>query len=213
MKREEALDVALGDRGAIREGVGDAHAATGRGPIGGRVDGLARARHGARNRRPAARAHRRDLRPEASGKTTLVYHVMAEAQRHGGICAFIDAEHAMDPLVRAPRSASTSTSCSSRSPTPASRRSRSLEHLIRSRCPRRRRDRLGRGPRPQGGDRGGDGRLARRAPGAAHEPGARGSSPARSTAPTRSGSSSRTRSARRSESCSATRRRRPAAAR
>jgi recombination protein RecA len=35
--------------------------------------------------------------PESSGKTTLVYHVIAEAQRRGGICAFIDAEHAMDP--------------------------------------------------------------------------------------------------------------------
>ena len=35
--------------------------------------------------------------PEASGKTTLVYHVIAEAQRKGGVCAFIDAEHAMDP--------------------------------------------------------------------------------------------------------------------
>src|SRR5919106_252741 len=35
--------------------------------------------------------------PESSGKTTLVYHVIAEAQRTGGICAFIDAEHAMDP--------------------------------------------------------------------------------------------------------------------
>jgi recombination protein RecA len=35
--------------------------------------------------------------PEASGKTTLVYHVIAEAQRRGGICAFIDAEHSMDP--------------------------------------------------------------------------------------------------------------------
>ena len=35
--------------------------------------------------------------PESSGKTTLVYHVIAEAQRKGGICAFIDAEHAMDP--------------------------------------------------------------------------------------------------------------------
>src|SRR4029079_6355372 len=34
--------------------------------------------------------------PESSGKTTLVYHVIAEAQRRGGICAFIDAEHAMD---------------------------------------------------------------------------------------------------------------------
>jgi recombination protein RecA len=35
--------------------------------------------------------------PESSGKTTLVYHVIAEAQKAGGICAFIDAEHAMDP--------------------------------------------------------------------------------------------------------------------
>ena len=36
--------------------------------------------------------------PESSGKTTLVYHVLAEAQKLGGVCAFIDAEHAMDPL-------------------------------------------------------------------------------------------------------------------
>ncbi len=35
--------------------------------------------------------------PESSGKTTLIYHVLANAQRLGGICAFIDAEHAMDP--------------------------------------------------------------------------------------------------------------------
>jgi recombination protein RecA len=35
--------------------------------------------------------------PESSGKTTLVYHVIAEAQKLGGTCAFIDAEHAMDP--------------------------------------------------------------------------------------------------------------------
>ena len=35
--------------------------------------------------------------PESSGKTTLVYHVLANAQKLGGICAFIDAEHAMDP--------------------------------------------------------------------------------------------------------------------
>ena len=36
--------------------------------------------------------------PEASGKTTLALHVVAEAQRNGGIAAFIDAEHAMDPI-------------------------------------------------------------------------------------------------------------------
>ncbi|MGN6170417.1 MAG: recombinase RecA, partial [Solirubrobacteraceae bacterium] len=36
--------------------------------------------------------------PESSGKTTLVYHILAEAQKLGGVCAFIDAEHAMDPI-------------------------------------------------------------------------------------------------------------------
>ncbi len=36
--------------------------------------------------------------PEASGKTTLSLHVIAEAQKKGGVCAFIDAEHAMDPV-------------------------------------------------------------------------------------------------------------------
>lgn len=35
--------------------------------------------------------------PESSGKTTLALHVVAEAQKKGGICAFIDAEHALDP--------------------------------------------------------------------------------------------------------------------
>ena len=36
--------------------------------------------------------------PESSGKTTLALHVIAEAQKKGGVCAFIDAEHAMDPV-------------------------------------------------------------------------------------------------------------------
>jgi len=35
--------------------------------------------------------------PESSGKTTLALHVVAQAQKAGGVCAFIDAEHAMDP--------------------------------------------------------------------------------------------------------------------
>ncbi|HHY15181.1 MAG TPA: DNA recombination/repair protein RecA, partial [Firmicutes bacterium] len=35
--------------------------------------------------------------PESSGKTTLALHIMAEAQKRGGIAAMIDAEHALDP--------------------------------------------------------------------------------------------------------------------
>ena len=36
--------------------------------------------------------------PESSGKTTLTLHVIAEAQKKGGVCAFVDAEHALDPI-------------------------------------------------------------------------------------------------------------------
>ena len=36
--------------------------------------------------------------PESSGKTTLTLHVVAEAQKKGGVCAFVDAEHALDPI-------------------------------------------------------------------------------------------------------------------
>lgn len=39
--------------------------------------------------------------PESSGKTTLALHILAEAQALGGICAFIDAEHALDPVYAA----------------------------------------------------------------------------------------------------------------
>ena len=36
--------------------------------------------------------------PESSGKTTLALHAIAESQKKGGICAFVDAEHALDPV-------------------------------------------------------------------------------------------------------------------
>lgn len=36
--------------------------------------------------------------PESSGKTTIALHVIAEAQKQGGVCAFVDAEHALDPI-------------------------------------------------------------------------------------------------------------------
>ncbi len=39
--------------------------------------------------------------PESSGKSTLAMHVVAESQRNGGTCAYIDAEHAMDPVYAA----------------------------------------------------------------------------------------------------------------
>ena len=39
--------------------------------------------------------------PESSGKTTLALHVAAEAQKKGGVCAFVDAEHALDPVYAA----------------------------------------------------------------------------------------------------------------
>lgn len=39
--------------------------------------------------------------PESSGKSTLAMHVVAEAQRRGGTCAYVDAEHAMDPIYAA----------------------------------------------------------------------------------------------------------------
>ena len=35
--------------------------------------------------------------PESSGKTTLTLHCVAEEQKKGGVCAFVDAEHALDP--------------------------------------------------------------------------------------------------------------------
>jgi recombination protein RecA len=39
--------------------------------------------------------------PESSGKTTLTLHAIAEAQRRGGVAAFVDAEHALDPVYAA----------------------------------------------------------------------------------------------------------------
>ena len=41
--------------------------------------------------------------PESSGKTTLALHIIAESQKAGGTCAFIDAEHALDPIYEVPR--------------------------------------------------------------------------------------------------------------
>ena len=109
--------------------------------------------------------------PESSGKTTLVYHVIAEAQRRGGICAFIDAEHAMDPGVReADRRRHRQPPRLAAGHRRAGARDRRAAHPLGR--ARRRRDRLGRRAHAEGRDRGRDGRLARRPAGAAHVAGA-----------------------------------------
>src|SRR6187399_378867 len=98
MKREEALDVALGQierqfgKGSVMRMSDRPQVSVGAISTGSLALDLALGIGGL----PRGRIIE-IFGPEASGKTTLVYHVMAEAQRRGGICAFIDAEHAMDP--------------------------------------------------------------------------------------------------------------------
>ena len=98
MNREEALDVALGQierqfgKGSVMKMSEGAQVAVGAVSTGSLSLDLALGIGGL----PRGRVVE-IYGPESSGKTTLVYHVIAEAQRRGGICAFIDAEHAMDP--------------------------------------------------------------------------------------------------------------------
>jgi recombination protein RecA len=96
--REQALDVALSQierqygKGSVMKMSDQAHVSTGAVSTGSLALDLALGVGGL----PRGRIVE-IFGPESSGKTTLVYHVIAEAQRQGGICAFIDAEHAMDP--------------------------------------------------------------------------------------------------------------------
>ena len=98
MKREEALDVALGQierqfgKGSVMRMSDRPQVAVGAVSTGSLALDMALGIGGL----PRGRVVE-IFGPEASGKTTLVYHVIAEAQRRGGIAAFIDAEHAMDP--------------------------------------------------------------------------------------------------------------------
>ena len=98
LDREQALDVALGQierqfgKGSVMRMNDHAHVTTGAISTGSLSLDLALGVGGL----PRGRIVE-IFGPESSGKTTLVYHVIAEAQRRGGICAFIDAEHAMDP--------------------------------------------------------------------------------------------------------------------
>jgi recombination protein RecA len=98
MNREEALDVALGQierqfgKGSVMRMSDAAQVSVGAVSTGSLSLDIALGIGGL----PRGRVIE-VFGPESSGKTTLVYHAIAEAQRRGGICAFIDAEHAMDP--------------------------------------------------------------------------------------------------------------------
>ena len=82
--------------------------------------------------------------PESSGKSTLAMHVVAEAQRNGGVCAYIDAEHAMDPVY----ARAIGVNVDDLLDQPARHRragTRDRRHADSFRRPRRHRHRLGRG--------------------------------------------------------------------
>ena len=109
--------------------------------------------------------------PESSGKTTVALHAIAQAQKAGGIAAFVDAEHALDPrLCQKTGRRSRKSVCFSagyrRAGSGYSRRARAQR---RGRPDRRR---FCRGAHPQGRDRGGYGRFARRSAGPPHVAGA-----------------------------------------
>ena len=109
--------------------------------------------------------------PESSGKTTLTLHVIAEAQKQGGVCAFVDAEHALDPVY----AKKLGVNLERPADLPARHRragARDHRHAGALRRDRRAGHRFGRGADAARRDRGRDGRIAARPAGAADEPGA-----------------------------------------
>ena len=107
--------------------------------------------------------------PESSGKTTLALHVVAQAQRKGGIAAFIDAEHALDPTWAKKLGVELETLLVSQ---PVFRRRGDADHRDAGQVQRggHHRGRLGRGPGSQGGTRRRDWRFACRPAGPLDEP-------------------------------------------
>ena len=134
--------------------------------------------------------------PESSGKTTLMYHIIAEAQKLGGVCAFIDAEHAMDPLYAQEIGVDIDELLVSQ-PDYGEQALEIADMLVRSGAVDVDRGRLGRRADAAGRARGPDGRPDRRPAGADDVARRCASWPATSTARRRS-ACSRTRSARRS---------------
>ena len=109
--------------------------------------------------------------PESSGKTTLVNHIIAQAQALGGVCAFIDTEHAIDPVYSRAIGVDTDELLVSQ-PDYGEQALQIADRLIASGGRRRRRDRLGRGADPESGARRSDRRHHGRPAGAADVAGA-----------------------------------------
>ena len=72
--------------------------------------------------------------PESSGKTTLTLTIIAQAQKRGGLAAFIDVEHALDPQYAKKLGVSLDDLLVSQPEAPARKRSRIVETLVRSKC-------------------------------------------------------------------------------
>ncbi len=108
--------------------------------------------------------------PESSGKTTLALHVVARAQKAGGIAAFIDAEHALDPSWAKKLGVELETLLVSQ-PGSGEEAMHITEMLIQVERRRRDRDRLGGRPGSAEGTRRRNGRFARRPASPADEPG------------------------------------------
>ena len=121
--------------------------------------------------------------PESSGKTTLALHTVAEVQKKGGICAFIDAEHALDPVYARKLGVDIDELLISQ-PDTGEQALEICRHAGALGRGRRAGDRFGRGAGAAGRARGRDGRFAARPAGAADEPGAAQAHRARSTNPT-----------------------------
>jgi len=135
--RDAALQGALhADRARVWQGRSHAHGRRGRPGAPARRSppgALYSAELGAGHRRRApAGASWRCFGPESSGKTTLIYHVLAEAQKLGGVCAVHRRRATRWTRCTPSGSGWTSTSCSCLSPTTASRRWEIADMLVRS---------------------------------------------------------------------------------
>jgi two-component system cell cycle sensor histidine kinase/response regulator CckA len=108
--------------------------------------------------------------PESSGKTTLTLHVVAEEQKKGGVCAFVDAEHALDPQYARKLGVDLDELLISQ-PDTGEQALEITDTLVRSGAVRHGRGRFGRGADAEGRARRRHGRQLGRRAGAADEPG------------------------------------------